>query len=50
VTKQALNEEAALDLAAAIEWEARAQADCMQHPNFREAYEAFRAKREPRFG
>ena len=49
VTKQALNEEAALDLVAAIAWEARAQADCMQNPNFREAYEAFRAKREPKF-
>ena len=49
VTKQALNEEASMDLARAIEWEARAQADCMRLPDFREAYEAFRAKREPRF-
>jgi enoyl-CoA hydratase/carnithine racemase len=49
VTKQALNQEAAMDLVAAIEWEARVQADCMRHPNFREAYEAFRAKREPKF-
>jgi enoyl-CoA hydratase/carnithine racemase len=49
VTKQALNEEAAMNLVAAIEWEAKAQAECMRHPNFREAYEAFRAKREPRF-
>ncbi|HKT59433.1 MAG TPA: enoyl-CoA hydratase family protein [Gemmatimonadales bacterium] len=49
ITKQALNEEASMDLASAIEWEARAQADCMQLPNFREAYEAFRSKREPRF-
>jgi enoyl-CoA hydratase/carnithine racemase len=49
VTKQALNQEAALDLVAAIEYEARVQAECMQHPNFREAYEAFRARREPRF-
>jgi enoyl-CoA hydratase/carnithine racemase len=49
VTKQALNEEASMDLVAAIEWEAKAQAECMQNPNFREAYEAFRAKREPRF-
>ena len=37
VTKQALNEEAAMDLVAAIEWEAQAQAACMQNPNFREA-------------
>jgi enoyl-CoA hydratase/carnithine racemase len=49
VTKQALNEEASLDLVSAIEWEARAQAECMQHPNFREAYEAFRAKRVVKF-
>jgi enoyl-CoA hydratase/carnithine racemase len=49
VTKQALNEEAAMDLVTAIEWEAQAQAECMQSPNFREAYEAFRSKREPRF-
>jgi enoyl-CoA hydratase/carnithine racemase len=49
ITKQALNEEASMDLVSAIEWEARVQADCMQHPNFREAYESFRAKREPRF-
>ena len=49
VTKQALNEEASLDLVSAIEWEARAQAECMQNPNFREAYHAFRAKREAKF-
>jgi 2-(1,2-epoxy-1,2-dihydrophenyl)acetyl-CoA isomerase len=49
VTKQALNAEAAMDLERAIEWEARVQADCMRLPNFREAYDAFRAKREPRF-
>ena len=49
VTKQALNEEAAMDLVAAIEWEAQVQAACMQHPNFREAHAAFRAKRDPVF-
>jgi enoyl-CoA hydratase/carnithine racemase len=49
VTKDALNREAAMDLVAAIEWEAQAQAACMQNPNFREAYEAFRAKRAPTF-
>jgi len=49
VTKTSLEREAALDLAAALESEARAQARCMQSPNFREAYEAFRAKRQPRF-
>ena len=40
---------AAMDLVSAIEYEARVQAECMRHPNFREAYEAFRDKREPRF-
>ena len=49
VTKQSLNQEAAMDLVTALEAEAQAQADCMQNPNFREAYEAFRAKRDPRF-
>jgi enoyl-CoA hydratase/carnithine racemase len=49
ITKQALNQEAAMDLVSAIEWEAQAQAACMQNPNFREAYEAFRAKRDPKF-
>ena len=49
VTKQALNEEAAMDLVSAIEYEARVQAELMRHPNFREAYEAFRDRRDPRF-
>jgi enoyl-CoA hydratase/carnithine racemase len=49
VTKQALNQEAAMDLVTALEAEAQAQADCMQNPNFRKAYEAFRAKRDPKF-
>ncbi len=49
VTKHALNAEAAMDLVSALEYEAQAQAACMQHPNFREAFEAFTAKREPRF-
>ncbi|MEO7986356.1 MAG: enoyl-CoA hydratase family protein [Gemmatimonadales bacterium] len=49
VTKQSLNDEAAMDLVTAMEAEARAQATCMQNPNFREAYEAFRDKRDARF-
>jgi enoyl-CoA hydratase/carnithine racemase len=49
VTKDALNREAVMDLEAALEAEAEAQAGCMLNPNFREAYEAFRAKRAPRF-
>jgi enoyl-CoA hydratase/carnithine racemase len=49
VTKQALDAEAVMGLEEALRHEAEAQALLMEHPNFREAYEAFRAKREPRF-
>ncbi|MGH7547231.1 MAG: enoyl-CoA hydratase family protein [Gemmatimonadales bacterium] len=49
VTKQALDAEVALDMEAALAYEAELQARLMQHANFRESYEAFRAKREPRF-
>lgn len=50
VTKRALEDEAAMDLEDALEAEARAQAACMREPSFREAYEAWREKREPQFG
>ena len=49
VTKRALEEEAHLDLERALAYEAKVQAELMEHPDYREAYEAFRAKREPRF-
>jgi enoyl-CoA hydratase/carnithine racemase len=49
VTKQALEAETSLDLEAALAYEAEVQARLMQDPNFREAHEAFRAKRETRF-
>jgi enoyl-CoA hydratase/carnithine racemase len=49
MTKEMLNRELHVSLDTALEWEAQAQALCMQHPDFREAYEAFNAKREPRF-
>jgi enoyl-CoA hydratase/carnithine racemase len=48
-TKEMLNRELHMDLAAALESEAQAQAICMQHPDYREAYEAFVAKREAKF-
>jgi enoyl-CoA hydratase/carnithine racemase len=48
-TKEMLNRELHMNLEAALECEAQAQAICMQHPDYREAYEAFVAKREPRF-
>ncbi len=49
ITKDALNREAHMDLAAALEAEAQIQASLMTHPDFREAYEAFVGKRPPRF-
>jgi enoyl-CoA hydratase/carnithine racemase len=49
ITKDALNREATMDLACALEAEAQAQAVCMENPNFREAYEAFVQKRDPAF-
>lgn len=48
-TKEMLNRELHMNLDAALECEAQAQAICMQHPDYREAYEAFIAKREPKF-
>ena len=48
-TKEMLNRELHMDLAAALESEAQAQAICMQHPDYREAYEAFVARREAKF-
>ncbi len=48
-TKEMLNRELDMNLTAALECEAQAQAICMQHPDYREAYEAFVAKREPKF-
>jgi enoyl-CoA hydratase/carnithine racemase len=49
VTKQALDAEFVMDLESALSYEADAQAALMEDPNFREAYEAFRDKREPKF-
>ncbi len=49
MTKTLLHQEWAMDLDAAIEAEAEAQAICMQTDDFHRAYEAFVAKRSPRF-
>jgi enoyl-CoA hydratase/carnithine racemase len=48
-TKEMLNRELHMNLDAALEAEAQAQAICMKHPDYREAYEAFVDKRKPRF-
>ncbi len=47
MTKQMLGEELELPFAHGIEAEAQAQAICMQHPDFREAHEAWKAGRKP---
>ncbi len=49
ITKDALNREASMDLAGALEAEAQIQAALMLHPDFKESYEAFIEKRDPRF-
>src|SRR5947208_2334458 len=49
MTKKMLHQEWNASLDAAIEMEAQAQAICMQSRDFRRAYEAFAAKRNPVF-
>ncbi|MEW6731693.1 MAG: enoyl-CoA hydratase family protein [Acidobacteriota bacterium] len=49
ITKEMLNQEFNLGLAAALEAEAQAQAICMQHPDYHEAYRAFVEKRKAEF-
>jgi enoyl-CoA hydratase/carnithine racemase len=49
MTKEMLNREMEVSLDTALEWEAQAQSQCMQHPDYREAYEAFTEKRAPQF-
>jgi enoyl-CoA hydratase/carnithine racemase len=48
-TKELLNREFNMTLEAALESEGQAQAICMQHPDFREAYDAFVEKRAANF-
>jgi len=49
MTKQMIEDEHAMTLDDAIEAEAQAQAICMLHPDFQEAYRAAVEKRAPRF-
>ncbi len=49
MTKKLLHQEWAMDLDAAIEAEAQAQAICMQTEDFRRAYRAFVGKHKPAF-
>lgn len=46
MTKEAVNR---MDHASALEAEAQTQASLMLHPDFKEAFEAFRDKRPARF-
>lgn len=49
ITKDALDREATADFRSALEAEAQIQASLMTHADFREAYEAFVAKRPAKF-
>jgi len=49
ITKRMLEAEASMTLAQALNAEGWIQAVCMQHPDYREAYEAFLAKRPADF-
>jgi enoyl-CoA hydratase/carnithine racemase len=49
MTKQMIESEESMTLDDAIEAEAQAQAICMQHPDFRTAHAAFKAKAKPVF-
>lgn len=49
ITKESLDREWSMDLETALAWETQVQAGCMLDPNFRESYEAFKAKRDPQF-
>jgi enoyl-CoA hydratase/carnithine racemase len=48
-TKEMLNREMYMGFESGLEAEAVTQALCMQHPDFREAHDAFLAKREAKF-
>ncbi|WP_145196129.1 enoyl-CoA hydratase family protein [Planctomycetes bacterium Poly30] len=50
VTKRMLNAEAHMSLRDAMQAEGWVQAECMKHPDYREAFEAFTEKREKDFG
>lgn len=49
VTKRMLYREASMDVESALAAEVEIQAACMEDPNFKEAYHAFREKRSPEF-
>ena len=49
VTKRMLNAEASMELGEAMQAEGWIQAECMKHPDYREAFDAFTERRKPDF-
>ena len=49
VTKRMLNDEASMSLGEAMQVEGWVQAECMKHPDYKEAFEAFSEKRPKNF-
>ena len=49
VTKRMLNAEASMSLAEAMQAEGHVQAECMKHPDYKEAFNAFSEKRPKNF-
>jgi enoyl-CoA hydratase/carnithine racemase len=49
VTKRMLNEEASMTLSEAMQAEGYVQAECMKHPDYKEAFNAFSEKRPKNF-
>ncbi len=49
VTKRMLNDEASMSLGAAMQAEGWVQAECMKHPDYKEAFDAFLEKRPKNF-
>ena len=49
MTKSLIDRELAMDVETALALEAEAQAICMEHSDYKEAYEAFVARRAPKF-
>ena len=49
VTKRMLNDEASMSLGEAMQAEGWVQAECMKHPDYKEAFDAFMEKRAKKF-
>ena len=49
ITKRMLNAEASMELGDAMQAEGWIQAECMKHPDYKEAFDAFNEKRPKDF-